>query len=196
MRPAFLSVGRFRRVKGVDVFIEASKSLRGAKFLMVGGEEKELGEVPPSVEVKGKVPHSEMVDIYNEAYALILPSYSEGLPRVRLEALACGTPVIASDVGGCPSLLSMERPDSSWSQEMWASWSRGSRNFWEIRNLPRRWAKGGGTTYSKILMRKRLWMRQFRRCEELARKIQGIKRMGLTRSLVGPLAPSNFRLTC
>lgn len=100
-----LFVGRFEPVKGINIFIEASKRFEGAKFVMVGDKKEKLGEVPPSVNVKEKVPHSEMVNLYNWAYALVMPSYSEGLPRACLEALACGTPVIASKVGGVPELV-------------------------------------------------------------------------------------------
>jgi glycosyltransferase involved in cell wall biosynthesis len=36
---------------------------------------------------------------------LVLPSYSEGLPNVVMEALSCGTPAIVTDVGGCPEVV-------------------------------------------------------------------------------------------
>jgi glycosyltransferase involved in cell wall biosynthesis len=53
----------------------------------------------------GHVDHEEMPDIYNMADVMVLPSETEGAPMVILEALACGTPVIASNVGAVPDLV-------------------------------------------------------------------------------------------
>ena len=44
----------------------------------------------------------------NAADVFTLPSYSEGCPNVIIEALACGTPVVATDVGGTPELIKPE----------------------------------------------------------------------------------------
>lgn len=52
------------------------------------------------VKVIGTVPNREIMDYYKIADVFINPSYSEGFPRVILEAMACGLPVVASDVGG------------------------------------------------------------------------------------------------
>ncbi|KXB08311.1 hypothetical protein AKJ56_01580 [candidate division MSBL1 archaeon SCGC-AAA382N08] len=103
--PLFLYVGRFKPEKGYKLFIESAEKLEQEKFLMVGDDPEKLGKTPQNLEVRGKVPHGEMVNIYNEATCLVLPSYTEGLPRVCLEALACGTPVIGSKVGGVPELV-------------------------------------------------------------------------------------------
>jgi glycosyltransferase involved in cell wall biosynthesis len=57
------------------------------------------------IEFLGHVPHDELPAIYRTADILILPSYSEGLPNVVLEAMASGVAVIASDVGDNSVLL-------------------------------------------------------------------------------------------
>ena len=58
-----------------------------------------------SFEVLGPKSHDEIPDILNEASALILPSYWEGLPTVILEAMASGVPVISTGVGDVPHII-------------------------------------------------------------------------------------------
>ena len=53
----------------------------------------------------GHVSHVELPFFYNMADMLALPSQMEGVPMVILEALACGTPVVASNVGGISDLI-------------------------------------------------------------------------------------------
>jgi teichuronic acid biosynthesis glycosyltransferase TuaC len=64
------------------------------------------------------VPNALIPDYLAAADVLILPSYAEGLPTVLVEAGACATPVIATEVGGIPELLTEDRgtlvlPDST-----------------------------------------------------------------------------------
>jgi glycosyltransferase involved in cell wall biosynthesis len=54
---------------------------------------------------RGEAPQAEVAEWMAEASMFVLPSLSEGLPRVALEAMATGTPVIASRVGGIPELI-------------------------------------------------------------------------------------------
>ena len=49
----------------------------------------------------GKVPYSDMQELFNKAHIFVLPSYREGLPQAALEAGACSMPLIVTDVNGC-----------------------------------------------------------------------------------------------
>ncbi len=66
---------------------------------------KESLKNPKRVELFGKIDPDEIPGFHSKGKVLILPSRSEGLPNVLLEALASGNDVIATDVGGIPEIL-------------------------------------------------------------------------------------------
>lgn len=102
---AFVYVGRLTREKGVDTLLRAWGD---AAFEIVGdGEERENleGLAPPSVRFLGPVAAGRVTELLADARALLIPSRSEGLPRVVVEAFAAGVPVVASRVGGLPELV-------------------------------------------------------------------------------------------
>jgi glycosyltransferase involved in cell wall biosynthesis len=111
-----LWVGRMVPVKGLDVLLEACALLRdrGVDFhLYLAGDgplRKTLeaatstGGLTKQVSFIGVVPHDRLPDWYRAADLAVLPSLSEGVPNVLREALACGTPFVASRVGGVPEL--------------------------------------------------------------------------------------------
>jgi len=72
------------------------------------------------VTIREYAKYSEMPNIYRQADVFVFPSYSEGMPKAPIEAMACGCPVILSDIPGCKELVEegrngfltpVERPD-------------------------------------------------------------------------------------
>lgn len=123
-----LTVGNLVENKGHHLVVEALRDLPDCELVVVGeGEQrrslgilaKELG-VSERVRIVGRVPQTELPEFYSAADAVVLASSREGLPNVVLEALACGTPVVATRVGGIPEVvgspeagLLIDRRDSS-----------------------------------------------------------------------------------
>jgi len=106
-----LFVGRRAYEKGFDVFTAVAREARRlglkARFLATGGGE---GDVIDGVESLGFVPEDELASLYSSAHAVIYPTRADTFGLVILEALASGTPVIASDIPshrlpGLPLLL-------------------------------------------------------------------------------------------
>ena len=112
-RPTLLSVGHLIERKGHDRVIEAMRQLPDFDLIIVGeGPEREaLGHLARGVGVTDQVrllgarPHEMLPEIYGAADALVLASSREGWANVLLEAMACGTPVVASNIWGNPEVV-------------------------------------------------------------------------------------------
>ena len=110
-------VGRLNKEKGIMNFIEAIplilKKIEVDKFFICGegrlkkDAERYIAEYDLIEKVKfmGWVPHLELADYLNDMKLIVIPSYTEGLPNIMLEAMACGTPVLAMPVGRIPDLI-------------------------------------------------------------------------------------------
>jgi glycosyltransferase involved in cell wall biosynthesis len=104
-------IGRLASEKGVRVLLEAWRLARieDCELLVVGGgPEREALEAMrvPGVRFTGPVEHEAVLETLRSVRALVFPSlWFEGEPMIVVEALAAGTPVLASDVGGIPELL-------------------------------------------------------------------------------------------
>lgn len=108
-----LSVGNLLKLKGHDIVIKALKKLPHVRLFIVGeGEEKDqliylagsLG-VSDRVTFMGEVLQDKLKYYYGAADALVLASSREGWANVLLESMACGTPVLATPVGGTPEAI-------------------------------------------------------------------------------------------
>ena len=112
-----LFVGRIEKAKGPERLLNCIPFLKKAKcsfhifFAGDGTYKRYLEKVVKSkhynanVTFLGHVPHEKMPYFYNAADVMVLPSETEGVPMVILEALACGTPVIASNVGSISDIV-------------------------------------------------------------------------------------------
>jgi glycosyltransferase involved in cell wall biosynthesis len=107
-----LFVGRFIRIKGAGLLIETAKQVdRRICFAFIGDgplaeEIKGASLKSENILYVGKIDNKELSVYYNASDIVIVPSqYEEGFGRVILEALSCGTPVIASNRGGIPEAV-------------------------------------------------------------------------------------------
>ncbi len=116
-----LYVGVLTPLKAVDVLISAFAGIRDrpldSRLVLIGRAEdpayaKRLSEearalgIASDVQFLGAMPQEDLASHMAGALALVLPSLSEGLGRVVFEAMACGTTVVASRVGGIVELVS------------------------------------------------------------------------------------------
>ncbi len=126
-RHVLLFVGRIEPLKAVDTILEAlhvlrerrSSLLKRLHFMIVGGDpesrrDRELQRlqdlsrrlgINPIVSFVGAKEQAHLPVYYSAATAVIVPSDYESFGMVALEAMACGTPVIASQVGGLQFLV-------------------------------------------------------------------------------------------
>jgi glycosyltransferase involved in cell wall biosynthesis len=110
-------LGRLSPEKGIDVLIQVIKLLTlrdGDIKVLIAGDgilrgtiEKELEKEIENERVKllGWLPHEKIPEFLSQIRLLVMPSYTEGLPSALVEAMACGTPVIASPVGAIPNVI-------------------------------------------------------------------------------------------
>lgn len=118
-RPLIVFAGRLQPLKAPDLAIEALAALRNLApwidptLLILGGPSGARATSPPElraladrlgvgerVVLRDPVPHPMLADIYRAADVVLVPSRTESFGLVALEAAACGTPLVASDVGG------------------------------------------------------------------------------------------------
>ena len=108
-------VGNLVPIKGIQFLVEAFKYLPKDVTLSVVGD----GELRPELEANvkrwqledrvyffGRLPHDKIPYWLNAADIFCLPTLNEGCPNVILEAIACGTPIVATRIGPIPEMVS------------------------------------------------------------------------------------------
>jgi len=110
-------VGRLSREKGAQDFVDAVHYVLSldsdAEFVVVGsGELKEMvrekvrkAGARDKVSIDDWIPHDQLPELLNRMQLLVIPSYTEGLPNIMIEAMACGTPVLAYPTGAIPDFV-------------------------------------------------------------------------------------------
>jgi len=110
-------IGRLHEEKGVLNLVQAVPKVlakrEDVQFVIIGEGQLD-GELrsyvashglSQNVTLEGWVPHNELREFFVTSKLLVLPSYTEGLPHALLEAMACGTPVLATPVGAVPKVI-------------------------------------------------------------------------------------------
>ncbi|MCC7369989.1 MAG: glycosyltransferase [Chloroflexi bacterium] len=124
-QPTLLFVGRIQRLKGIDILIRAAATLRAEigplRVLVVGGTGQQSGEerremsrlqeivrdldLGSVVQFVGAVEQTQLAEYYRAADVTVMPSTYESFGLVAVESMACGTPVVASRVGGLATVV-------------------------------------------------------------------------------------------
>ena len=112
-----LFIGNIEIFKGIFELLEAFQQInsnnKNVKLMIIGGGTKEHKiknkvskyNLDDYVIFKGEISPETIQNYYQMADIFTLPSYTEGLPMVVIEAMACGIPVVGSNAGGIPELV-------------------------------------------------------------------------------------------
>lgn len=160
-RDLVMYLGMLERHKGpqrlLDAFIE-SMAYQGFTLSIVGdGPLKGLLEslvqkarAQDKVTVHGFLPRAQVLKLMKEASALIVPSeWHENAPLVALEAFACGTPVLGSNLGGLPEILTEDSGSRTFRGRDTNDLARAITQLWTERGNLRELGKKARRTYDE-----------------------------------------------
>ncbi len=115
-----LSIGRTHWIKGYEYALQSCKFLKKKgvpfQYTIIGGAgDEELQFLVDNLGLKNYIllerrkPQSEVFSLMQETSLLLMPSLEEGIPNVVVEAMAIGLPVISTDCGGVPELITNDK---------------------------------------------------------------------------------------
>lgn len=116
-----LFVGHVVKEKGVYDLIEAIKDIPNISLKIAGlAKQSEINKITKmcsdslKVTFLGNLNEEDLLNELNKCTLFCLPSHSEGFPNAVLEAMACGVPIIVSDVGEIPFMVKNSERDTAW----------------------------------------------------------------------------------
>jgi D-inositol-3-phosphate glycosyltransferase len=163
-QPMLLFVGRLQPIKGIDTLLQAAQVVRQqhpqVQVLIVGGgveapdtyEAQELQRLHGLSEQFGlqhnvrfikAQPQHVLAQYYAAADVFVMPSHYESFGMVVLEAMACGTPVVASRVGGLTSTVVHERTGFLVPEGAWQAFAQAILRLLEAPALRRTFGQAG-----------------------------------------------------
>jgi teichuronic acid biosynthesis glycosyltransferase TuaC len=164
---AIVYIGRMDPKKGLLELVEAAAALRSKHlnlhvFMVGDGPDRPLIENAIQAKDAGSYIHAlpgcsfdEVADWMAAADVVTLPSYMEGCPNVILEALACGRPVVATNVGGIPEIMNDEcgylvppRDSGALAEALASSLDR----TWDAKSISAHWGRGWETVAAELLV--------------------------------------------
>lgn len=109
-----IAVGRLSKIKGFDLLIQAVAAIKTPCQLVIAGDgpEKENLEnlakmlgIEKKVIFTGRLEKQQLIHFYQESSIFCMSSYNEGMSNAMLEAIACGLPIVTTNIGGAVELV-------------------------------------------------------------------------------------------
>jgi len=163
---AVVYIGRMDLRKGLRELVEAAVALRGRRpglQVYMVGEGPDRKAIQDSIDAKNAAkyihtfpgcPPDDVAVWMAAANVVTLPSYMEGCPNVILEALACGRPVVATNVGGIPEIMSdrcgqLTNPHDP--EELAIALATVLNRTWDPGTISAQWSRGWNTVEKELL---------------------------------------------